>query len=256
MQKFVVKNYISDSATLEKYLLELDLNFEKNDAFDTVKTCMSVQTELTANDRHSSYSVKGMIPCSGVLYKIVEPSKKELGEKNKSRIFVNESYDDYLDKKKIIDNRSLGWIYNIIDGKSESENVIYNNDEFLIIPDYSWNNKNQVEQMHVLAIVKDKMLMSIRDLQQTNIALLKNIKDMGLGVIQSTYKVDENKIKIFIHYVPSAYLLHVHFVHIDVNYYGTSIDKCHNLDNVIQNIMLDDKYYQRDMRVSEIDNLS
>ena len=83
--------------------------------------------------------------------------------------------------------------------------IIHNNDDLLLIPDYTWNDHSKINDMHALAIVKNKTLMCLRDIEPCHLDLLKRIKINSLDTIRSVYGLPDNKIKIFFHYPPSTY---------------------------------------------------
>lgn len=74
------------------------------------------------------------------------------------------------------------WVYNILDHKSETERIVYENthpsDGFVLLPDLKWDGK-QVETLYLLAICHDRSIKSIRDLKQQHLALLNNILNEG-----------------------------------------------------------------------------
>lgn len=74
------------------------------------------------------------------------------------------------------------WVYNILERKSETERVVYENthpsDGFVLLPDLKWDGK-QVETLYLLAICNDRSIKSIRDLNQKHLPLLNNILNEG-----------------------------------------------------------------------------
>lgn len=70
------------------------------------------------------------------------------------------------------------WVYNILDRKSETERVVYENthssEGFVLLPDLKWDGK-QIETLYLLAICNDRNIKSIRDLNEQHLPLLKNI---------------------------------------------------------------------------------
>jgi len=244
---FTLKQYDQKDNIVQKCILEID----KKITFDTLKSGMKIKDILTDNDRYKSYYVECKMNCVGTFITINNPEenelKKELDFTNVS--LVKESYEQYLEKKRHLKKTNYEWIYNIVDHKSETEKIIYENDEFLLIPDYLWNNQKDVSKLHVLAIVKNKHIMSVRDLIQDDILMLDNMKVIGLKIISEKYGVDENKIKAYVHYTPSTYLFHVHFEHLLSFHRGTSFERSINLNDVIKNITLDKHYYKNTMEI-------
>jgi m7GpppX diphosphatase len=156
---------------------------------------------------------------------------------------IEESYEDYL---KFINNYNFAkdkWIYNILDGTAEYDKVLYLDTDILIIPSYLWNGTD-ISKMHILTMPFDKTLHSIRDLNETHIPLLEKIRDQTINLIKSKYGIDRDKLKMFLHYAPSTYHLHVHFGLISNTEMGSSVEYSHELNSVINILKLIPNYYQ------------
>ena len=67
---------------------------------------------------------------------------------------------------------------NILEGKAEVERVIYNDPDpetgFLLLPDLKWSREN-IEDLYVLAIVRKKGLLCLRELNANHLLLLENL---------------------------------------------------------------------------------
>ncbi len=245
--KFCTVSYDQDTKIMTKIIMAPDLCSEQYpDQIKELKSNITSERLLTDNGRFKSYEVKGMMQFSGIMYVASECDANV----SKSKEFKTESHQDYQNLKKRIGPHNLDWIYNIVDGQKEQEKIIYNSDDFLIIPDYTWKDHEKISDLHVLAIAKNKTLMSLRDIGSCDLDLLKKIRKNGLKTIETMYGLPENKIKMFFHYPPSTYLLHIHFMHIDYCYDGTSFERSHNLDDVIKNVQMNENYYHDDMRIS------
>jgi m7GpppX diphosphatase len=157
---------------------------------------------------------------------------------------IREKYIDYVkNKTDIINNNNKQWIYDIIDDKAESEKVIYSNDYFKLIPTYVWDGID-IFKLHLLAIINDKSVSCIRDLNHTHIPILKNIQYNTLRIIKKKYKLNPYHIKMYIHYSPSAYLFHIHFVNIYNTHCNSSCEYSYELNSVIFNLTLNSDYYK------------
>ena len=154
-----------------------------------------------------------------------------------------ETYEEYINFISTYDKSRDQWIYNIIDGIAETSDILYVDEDIIIIPTYTWN-KSDVEKLHVLAIVKDKNLRTIRDLNQSHIQLLKNIKNIGIGIISFKYSIQSDEINIYFHYEPSTYQLHAHFTNLSNSDFKNSVECSHHIDNVIFNLSLNSDYYK------------
>jgi m7GpppX diphosphatase len=164
--------------------------------------------------------------------------------KKGSKRIGKETYEEYLD---VIMNRDIEkdrWIYNIIDGIAEQENIMYRDDFSISMPTYTWDAKN-VERLHILCIPLDKQLRTVRELTKEHIPLLQHMKKTTLEKIEEVYGLKEGSLKIYFHYEPSTYHLHIHFVNIRFKDAGSSVEYSHDLDSVIFNLSLDSDYYRK-----------
>jgi m7GpppX diphosphatase len=245
--KYVLKYYDAEKNILESYRLELDINS------DELRKHIKETKILTSNDRHSAIEIEGemVIQISGMVFKISDPDIR--ADKEYEFVFKDETYEEYLLKIASLKENNYRWIYNIIEGKAETEKVLYENKDFVLIPDYGFvkdkHDKIDINKLHILGIVRDKSIMSIRDITIHHIPMLQDIKKKSLECIETLYNIKANKIKIFYHYHPSTFLLHIHFTHISKLDAQTSFDRCHDFDQVIRNIQLDPSYYRGIMKV-------
>jgi len=63
--------------------------------------------------------------------------------------------------------------------------------------------------------------------------------------IEAHYGVKSGSVRMYFHYAPSYYHLHVHFTHLNYDTPGISVGKAHLLDDVIDNLRLMSDFYQR-----------
>jgi len=157
---------------------------------------------------------------------------------------IRESYEDYL---KYISKRDIEkdrWIYNIIDGTSEQDSVLHRDMLCVVNPTYIWDGKN-LDKLHILCLPTDLTLRSIRSLTSEHIPLLEHMKKVTLNVIKEKYGINECYIKMFFHYEPSTYHLHIHFVNVAHHDARSSVEYSHELNNVIFNLSICPDYYQR-----------
>ncbi len=78
-------------------------------------------------------------------------------------------------------------MFNILNGKSEVERVIYNDTDsdvgFVMVPDLKWDLK-ELENLYVLAIARKRGILSLRDLRAEHLPMLKNIMEAGKVSLQ------------------------------------------------------------------------
>ncbi|KAL9647001.1 hypothetical protein ABK040_013855 [Willaertia magna] len=134
------------------------------------------------------------------------------------------------------------WIDNLLSKKSEVEHLIYEDTEsdedlrFMLHPDLKFD-KTDINQLYCLAFTFDSKIRSLRDLcNERHLLLLKNIRDRGSKEIEKIFGVPKEKLRIYVHYLPSFYRFHVHFNHI--NYLGIShcVERAYLLDDIIDNM--------------------
>ena len=198
---------------------------------------LNIKNQIISNDINEKYSCIFNANCEVIITNDVNKIT------NKKNELINETYDDYL---KLINNHDENidkWIYNIIDGLNEGYRIIYQDDLFLLIPPITWDIKD-INKFHFLAIPKDKTLRSIRSLNSSHINLLNHIKKNTLDNIKKYYNFEEGNLKIFFHYHPTTFHLHIHFINIDFKECNSSVEYSHELDQVIFNLSICSNYYK------------
>lgn len=143
--------------------------------------------------------------------------------------FVTETAEIYADKIRPYmqakrEAGRLNWVFNILDGKTEQEDVIYRTENwggqdadqegFLLLPDLNWDRKT-LDALHLLALVERRDLWSLRDLKKKHVVWLRHMKEHLLDATVKTYpSVERDQLKLYVHYQPTYYHLHVHIVHV------------------------------------------
>ncbi|KIN00404.1 hypothetical protein OIDMADRAFT_42320 [Oidiodendron maius Zn] len=140
----------------------------------------------------------------------------------------------------------LNWVWNIIDGKTEVEDVIYrtpqgrDGDEgFLLLPDLNWDRKT-IEGLHLLGLVERMDIWSLRDLKKKHISWLMHMKDKFIEATVKTYpEVEEDQLKLYVHYQPTYYHFHIHIVHVALESGATqATGKAIGLEGIIEQLKL------------------
>ncbi len=160
-----------------------------------------------------------------------------------------ESYDDYQSNvlpkvMKKLESGNANWVYDIFNGKKEQELILYQDEHIVLIPDIKWDQKDSFD-LRVLAFFKNPELKSIRDLNEKHVDLLDYVKNKGCEIISKKYGFNENQLKIFFHYRPSVWQLHMHFININFKTFSSSVERAHSVYNVMENIKLMNDYYQK-----------
>jgi m7GpppX diphosphatase len=96
--------------------------------------------------------------------------------------------------------------------KAEYDKIIYEDKDkengFIMLPDLKWDGT--LASLDILVLAK-KRIKSLRELNDSHLPLLKNIRDTGTDIIQKKYNLSSSQLRIYLHYQPSYYHLHVHF---------------------------------------------
>ncbi|CAM1511366.1 Fc.00g088790.m01.CDS01 [Cosmosporella sp. VM-42] len=112
--------------------------------------------------------------------------------------FVIETPEIYKEKIRpyMLSKREQGrlnWVFNIIEGRKEVEDVIYRtklgeagDEGFLLLPDLNWDRKT-LDALHLLALVERRDIWSLRDLKKKHIPWLKHMKAKLLAATCETY---------------------------------------------------------------------
>lgn len=163
----------------------------------------------------------------------------------KNFIVVNETPEMYqkMFDKWISKEIPVEWIHNILNAKSEKENVLLQEKDFILTKDLKWNGKK--DSMYLLVIFRDESLYSIRSLTDEHLNLLKKTKKIVIDYCFKNFGYSESELKMYFHYHPSYWHLHLH-----VQYVGSMIgkDSCfyaEKLDDVIYNLELTGDYYKK-----------
>nr|POF14991.1 m7gpppx diphosphatase [Quercus suber] len=139
----------------------------------------------------------------------------------------------------------LNWVFNILSGAAEQENVLFRSsepnpqDDFLLLPDLNWDRKT-LGSMHLLALVQRRDLWSVRDLRKRDVPWLRHFRDTLMRtVVEQLYPgtVEPDLLKFYVHYQPTYYHFHVHVVHVDCEPTATqAVGKALGLDHVLSQL--------------------
>lgn len=198
--------------------------------------------KILSNDIYEKYKACTKVYGELIICKDVSKMKKP-----KTHI-CKETYPEYLDYLKKRDPSIDKWIYNIIDGIEEQSSILYRDDTCIVVPTYTWNTVD-IDRLHILCIPTDTTLRTIRSLDQTHMHLLEHMKQVTLKTIHEKYGMDSKCVKMYFHYTPSTYHLHIHFVNTLVQG-GSSVEYTHDLNSVIFNLSICGDYYKkRDLNI-------
>ncbi|KAK2039611.1 scavenger mRNA decapping enzyme [Colletotrichum somersetense] len=148
----------------------------------------------------------------------------------------------YMQRKR--DEGRLNWVFNIIEGRTEVEDVIYRtplgaegDEGFLLLPDLNWDRKT-LDALHLLGLVERRDIWSLRDLRKKHVPWLRRMRDRLLAATVAQYPdVDADQIKLYVHYQPTYYHFHIHIVHVQLEAGATqAVGKAVGLDSIVETL--------------------
>ncbi|XP_060227497.1 m7GpppX diphosphatase isoform X2 [Meriones unguiculatus] len=169
-----------------------------------------------SNDIYSTYNLFPPRHLSDIKTTVVYPATEKHLQKymRQDLRLIRETGDDYRNiTLPHLESQSLSiqWVYNILDKKAEADRIVFENpdssDGFVLIPDLKWNQQQE--------------------------AILKR------------YQVTGGRLRVYLHYLPSYYHLHVHFTALGFEAPGSGVERAHLLAEVIENLERDPEYYQQ-----------
>ena len=147
---------------------------------------------------------------------------------------------DYIDAQTRSSRKQ--WIYEIIEGVRETEEKVFENDDFILTPDIEQNTSTTANW---LAIFKDRTLHSIRSLRGAHIPVLERTRDICVASMAARTGFRRHEIMCYFHYLPSVFQLHLHVCAPYGMYTTQDVYKVNPIDNVISNLRIDPLYYER-----------
>ncbi|XP_048368494.1 m7GpppX diphosphatase [Sphaerodactylus townsendi] len=226
--------------------------FQEKNISELLKKHTKLQLQMS-NDIYSTYHLYLPPELNEVKTTVVYPAtEKHLQKYLRREVYlIQETGADYKTiTLPFIDSQSFSiqWVYNILEKKAEADRIIYENPDpasgFVLIPDLKWDQK-QLDDLYLIAICHCRGIKSLRDLTADHLPLLKNISKEGKEAILKRYGAAGAQLRVYLHYQPSYYHLHVHFTSLGYDAPGCSVERAHLLSDVIDNLELDSHYYQK-----------
>ncbi|XP_076875402.1 m7GpppX diphosphatase [Brachyhypopomus gauderio] len=204
------------------------------------------------NDIYSTFHMQPPSHLNEIKTTVICPATEKHVKKylHQEIFLIEESGDDYRNiTLPYISSQSFSvqWVYNILEKKAEADRIVFEDPDahvgFVLLPDFKWDQK-QLDDLYLIAIVHRRDLKSLRSLTSDDLPLLRNIREKGLEAIQKQYCVPPCKLRVYLHYQPSYYHLHVHFTSLDYEAPGCGVERAHLLSDVIQNLEADSSHYR------------
>ena len=139
---------------------------------------------------------------------------------------------------KLLPQNIENLLYNNI---NKDEEIIYETDLFIVLKD----TKHTLESYHYTAWCKN----DIKSLLEINKSLLENINKIKSKLIKDNIIKDNGK--VFIHFPPSFWRLHIHFVDSEHEFIADE-DQVFLLDYVINQINLNEDYFINNVKIPKL----
>ncbi|XP_055437185.1 m7GpppX diphosphatase isoform X2 [Bubalus kerabau] len=226
--------------------------FQVDQVAQLLKGSPELQLQFS-NDIYSTYHLFPPRQLSDVKTTVVYPATEKHLQKylRQDLHLVRETGSDYRNVTlPHLESQSLSiqWVYNILDKKAEADRIVFENpdpsDGFVLIPDLKWNQQ-QLDDLYLIAICHRRGIKSLRDLTPEHLPLLRNILREGQEAILRRFRVAADRLRVYLHYLPSYYHLHVHFTALGFDAPGAGVERAHLLAEVIDNLEQDPEHYRR-----------
>lgn len=140
----------------------------------------------------------------------------------------------------------IKWLYQLLDKTAEQDRLLLETTGDTGFLMYAFKPKADVlkddpKKFKAMVLCCRKDIKSIRDLTSESLPLLENIRDRVTSFVSSELKIPSNEIRLFFHYKPTYYHLHVHVVHVMHEMHVNLKDQL--LDDVIEHLKMRDDYY-------------
>jgi m7GpppX diphosphatase len=130
--------------------------------------------------------------------------------------YVTETPELYRDKiqpymRRQREEGKLNWIFNILEGRTEQEDVMFREDSatpesglpqnegFLVLPDLNWDRKT-LAGLHVLGLVERRDIWSLRDLRKEHVVWLKHMRKKLVDATVKIYPdIEQDELKLYVH---------------------------------------------------------
>eukprot|EP00588_Corethron_pennatum_P009778 CAMPEP_0194275138 /NCGR_PEP_ID=MMETSP0169-20130528/8059_1 /TAXON_ID=218684 /ORGANISM="Corethron pennatum, Strain L29A3" /LENGTH=372 /DNA_ID=CAMNT_0039018531 /DNA_START=41 /DNA_END=1159 /DNA_ORIENTATION=+ len=158
----------------------------------------------------------------------------------------------------IVAGGSLAWLKNVVSGEKERERLLVDGTGWILNIDTKWRSHPDARttprrdwlghvstaDLYCLGILKTDGIASVRDLSAAHLPVLREMLEEGPRAIQQTYGVAPDQLRVFVHYPPQFYHLHVHYTRLE-NDTGAQVERGILLADIIQNLEMDEDYYRK-----------
>jgi len=148
-----------------------------------------------------------------------------------------ETYQQYLERAHKRNPIKDMWIYELLKADKHEE-ILHSDNQFVLI------KPTKSTDAHLLGFVRDISIRTMRELDERHIPLLEHIYEEGCLYFKEKYNVSKDKLKVYVHYPPTTWVLHIHFTPIDNNEASSSVEYTYSLSEIINILRIKGDYYQ------------
>ena len=200
----------------------------------------------------ASWNVEVIWPASERQIRRKTPSEHYLVEES------GELYAKHIDAFAKQQSERIDWLDSVVNMETEVERNLFHNERFIINIDTkltthvqptddrkTWYGATWTDDLYLLAIVKNPLLRSLRDLNgEEGAALCDEMRDELRNAAKHVYGVDPGQLRIMFHYHPQFYRLHAHCVRTHAINPGSETERAHLLTTVACNLRMKSDYYK------------
>lgn len=188
------------------------------------------------------FAVTVIYPCQE--WHIVKYTKQKIVLFRETFEIYKEVTEPYIDEHPA---SSVQWLYKLLEKTAEQDRLLLEDADpktgFLM---YAFKPTTEVKvdepsSFTALVICNRRDLRSIRDLKQESLVLLENIRDKVTAFLSDELNMLPNEFRLFFHYKPTYYHLHVHVAHIEHEMHVQLKD--YPLDEVIDLLKMTPDYF-------------
>ncbi|KAL0930410.1 scavenger mRNA decapping enzyme [Colletotrichum truncatum] len=215
-------------------------NLGANDIYHWYLANTGSPADAKPDTAHADLKINLIYPCTETHVK--KYSKQGVRYVTETPEIYASAVKPYMQRKR--DEGRLNWVFNIIEGRTEVEDVIFRtelgkegDEGFLLLPDLNWDRKT-LDALHLLALVERRDIWSLRDLRKKHIPWLQHMKAKLISATVTKYpEIDIDQLKLYVHYQPTYYHFHVHIVHVQLEAGATqAVGKAVGLDSIMDTL--------------------
>lgn len=216
---------------------------------------LSMENENTLNE-NDVYTMGTFELRDTVKYTLIHPaSQVQIKKYTAGRHFMlqetPEMYHKVILPLCISQSSKCAWIDNIfrqLEGCTDISRTLPNGEillhiepDFVILPDAKWDRKSP-DSLYLLVLFRDPSLYTIRELRDTHTEMLLRVR-AAMDKTLEIYGKTRDRVKMYFHYHPTFYRLHLHASYLQTTWPGESIGSSVLLHDVLENLKISPAFY-------------